>query len=89
LSWELFDGPHFNEVYMVTGEWEVRARRKRVRIRIVVDRNGIYRYKNSITPKYAANKKLRASPRGYKTQEEALSAAIREISRMDAVTQRE
>lgn len=83
MSWELFDGPDFEEVYMVTGEWEVRVRQRKVRIRIIVDRNGKYHYQNSISAKDIGQRRIQSSPKGYSTQEEALKYAIKEISRFE------
>ena len=81
MSWELFDGHNFDEAYMVTGEWEVLIRQRRVRIRIIVDRDGIYRYQNNILSRISTDRPPRISLRGYKTQEEALQAVIKEITR--------
>ncbi|MDF2569815.1 MAG: hypothetical protein K0R55_1419 [Sporomusa sp.] len=80
MSWELFDGHVFDEVYKVSEEWEVRVRQQKVRIRIFVDRNGRYHYRNNLSSRSSVNKRIHTSPKCYKTQEEALRFAVKEIN---------
>ena len=79
MSWDLFDGNEFEEAYQVAGEWIVRVRRQPVTIRITVDRNGEYYYRNSPWPQAGQGKRPPTVRRGFTTIEQALAQAVKDI----------
>lgn len=76
--WELFDGPIFNVAHRVAGEWEVQVNQRRIKIRVVVDRDGNYYYRNNA---FQSSRQGggQLSKRGYDSMEQALEYAVREI----------